>query len=43
MQARDVMTSDVATVSPEAGIRDIAKLLLQRQMWNFRVMTRRLL
>lgn len=34
MQARDVMTSDVTTVSPETGIRDIAKLLLQLQMWN---------
>jgi CBS domain-containing protein len=32
MQARDIMTSEVATVSPETDIRDIATLLLRRRI-----------
>lgn len=32
MQARDIMTSDVATVSPETDIKDIATLLLRRRI-----------
>lgn len=32
MQARDIMTPDVATVSPETDIKDIATLLLRRRI-----------
>ena len=32
MQAKDVMTSPVVTVSPEASVTDVAKLLLERHI-----------
>ena len=32
MQAKDVMTRDVTTVSPEATVREIAQLLLERRI-----------
>ncbi|MGE5270201.1 MAG: CBS domain-containing protein [Thiohalocapsa sp.] len=32
MQARDLMTRDIVAVSPETPIRDVAQLLLQRQV-----------
>ena len=32
MRARDIMTSDVVTVSPETSVRDVAKLMLERRI-----------
>lgn len=32
MKAKDIMTTTVATVQPEASIKDIAKLLLERRI-----------
>jgi len=37
MQAKDIMTTTVATVPPEASIRDIARLLLERRISAARV------
>ncbi len=32
MQAKDVMTAPVVTVTPDAAVRDIARQLLQRRI-----------
>ena len=32
MQANDIMTTHVLTVGPEAGVDEIARLLLQRRI-----------
>jgi CBS domain-containing protein len=32
MRAQDIMTTDVVTVSPETGVRDVAKLMIDRRI-----------
>src|SRR5690606_23749040 len=39
MQAKDIMTRDVATVSPDASVREAAKLMTDRRLSGLPVVT----
>ena len=39
MQARDIMTRDVATVSPDASVREAAQLMTHRRVSGLPVVT----